>query len=64
MLRKDKEQKYIELKNKITNNLSKINNKSETTFPFNLIINYIQNCFLILENKEKIENIQKKEKQL
>ena len=64
MLRKDKEQKYIELKNKITNNLSKINNKSETIFPFNLIINYIQNCFLILENKEKIENIQKKEKQL
>ena len=64
MIRKEKEQKYIELKYKIMNNLKKIKKISEIIFPFNLIINYIQNCILILENKEKIENLQKKEKQL
>ena len=63
MLQKDIPQKYEETKNKINNELIEIKELNED-FPFNLIINYIENIFIILDNREKSLLYEKKNEAL
>ena len=72
MLQKDFPQKYNHIKNKINNalnNAKNLNNENDNIF--SLVVNYIKNVFILLDNKEKsnvynkkIENLNVKKDQI
>ena len=63
MLQNDINQKYQQIKNKINNILIGIKDLYNNT-PFSLIINYIENIFKLLDNKEKINTFEKQNESL
>ena len=63
MLQNDVNQKYQQIKNKINNALNDIRDTYNKT-SFCLIINYIENIFKLLDNKEKITSFEKQNKSL
>ena len=63
MLQNDVNQKYQQIKNKINNILIGIKESYNNT-PFSLIINYIENIFKLLDNKEKINTFEKQNESL
>ena len=63
MLQNDINQKYQQIKNKINNVINGIKDSYVNT-PFALIINYIENIFKLLDNKEKINSFEKQNESL
>jgi hypothetical protein len=53
VIQNDSPEKYFQIKNKIKSELNEIKNLYKEN-PFDLILNYIDNTFKILENKEKV----------
>ena len=53
MLQKDIPLKYKQMKENIMSKVNKLKQRKEENIVFNLIISYIENIFIILDNKEK-----------
>ena len=60
MLQNDFVQKYKEFKNKINNALNNIKEIDEDSNLFYLVINYIKNVFMLLDNKDTCNGYEKK----
>ena len=56
-IQNDYPEKYFQIKNKIKSELNEIKNQYKEN-PFDLILNYIDNTFKILENKEKVISLE------